>query len=161
MTDTPTDPSTDRSRQTVWMAAAIEQAHLAERDGDVPVGCVVVKDGEIIARGRNRREQAQDPTAHAEIEALREAARVLGGWRLSGCTVVVTLEPCAMCAGSLVLARVDRLVYGCTDPKGGACESLYSIVDDPRLNHQIEIVSGISDATCGTLLRDFFRKRRR
>ncbi len=107
------------------MSAAIDQARHAERAGDVPVGCVVVKDGVIIARGRNRREAAQDPTAHAEVEALRAAAKRLGHWRLSGCTVVVTLEPCVMCTGALVLARVERLVYGASDPTGGACKSLY------------------------------------
>jgi len=146
--------------QESWMQAAIDEAHLAEQDGDVPVGCVVVKDGSIIARAHNRREAAGDPTAHAEILAIREAARVLGHWRLTGCTVVVTLEPCTMCAGSLVLARVDRLIYGATDPKTGACDSLYQIPVDPRLNHKIEIVSGMLATRCGNLLREFFWKRR-
>jgi tRNA(adenine34) deaminase len=143
-----------------WMDAAIDEARLAQEGGDVPVGCVVVKDGQIIARGHNRREAAQDPTAHAELLALREAAKVLGHWRLSGCTVVVTLEPCTMCAGSLVLSRVEKLVYGATDPKAGGCKSLYQIPTDPRLNHKVEIVSGISAETCGNLLRIFFRRRR-
>jgi len=155
-----TVPPDDLDHLEGWMRAAIDEAHLAERDGDVPVGCVVVKDGAIIARAHNRREAAGDPTAHAEILAIREAARVLGHWRLTGCTVVVTLEPCTMCAGSLVLARVDRLVYGASDPKTGACDSLYQIPVDPRLNHKVEIVSGIQAKNCGNLLREFFRKRR-
>ncbi|MBI5136752.1 MAG: nucleoside deaminase [Nitrospirae bacterium] len=142
------------------MADALDEARLAEAAGDVPVGCVVVKNGQVIARGRNRREADQDPTAHAEVLALRDAARAVGHWRLSGCTVVVTLEPCAMCAGALVLARVERLVYGCADPKAGACGSLYEIPGDARLNHRMAIVSGIAAEICGNLLRDFFRTRR-
>jgi len=155
------DTQDDPPPYAAWMDAALEEAEIARGAGDVPVGCVVVKDGEIIARAHNRREAENDPTAHAEIIALRRAAAHLGAWRLSGCTVVVTLEPCTMCAGSLVLARVDRLVYGATDPKTGACGSLFDIPRDPRLNHEVEIVAGIRDETCGKLLRDFFRERRR
>jgi len=142
------------------MEAALDEARAAARDGDVPVGCVIVRDGAIIARGRNRREADRDPTAHAEVLALRDAARAVGAWRLSGCTAVVTVEPCAMCAGALVLARVDRLVYGCPDPKAGACGSLYDIPRDERLNHRIEVVPGILAATCGNVLRLFFQARR-
>jgi len=142
------------------MAAALEEARAAARAGDVPVGCVVVREGRIIARGRNRREADRDPTAHAELLALREAARAVGAWRLAGCTVVVTLEPCAMCAGALVLARVDRLVYGSADPKAGACGSLFDIPRDPRLNHRVAVVRGILEADCGNVLREFFQARR-
>lgn len=142
------------------MEAAIDEARQAVAHGDVPIGCVVVHGGRIIARARNRREADQDPTAHAEILALREAARALGSWRLSGCTVVVTCEPCTMCAGALVLARVERLVYGCDDPKAGACASLYQVPVDPRLNHRVEIKAGILGDICGTLLRDFFKAKR-
>jgi tRNA(adenine34) deaminase len=120
----------------------------------------VVKDGRIIARGRNRREADHDPTAHAEVLALREASRALGVWRLTGCTVVVTVEPCPMCAGALVLSRVDRLVYGCADPKAGACGSLYDIPEDGRLNHRMAVVRGILEADCGNVLREFFQARR-
>ncbi|MDH4230311.1 MAG: tRNA adenosine(34) deaminase TadA [Nitrospirota bacterium] len=143
-----------------WMEEAIAEARLALTHDDVPIGCVVVHNGRIIGRGHNRREADRDPTAHAEMLALRQAAGHLGGWRLSGCTLVVTCEPCAMCAGALVLARVDTLVYGCTDPKAGACESLYTIPTDPRLNHRLRISGGISGAICGTLLREFFKRRR-
>jgi tRNA(adenine34) deaminase len=153
------DPA-EASRYRVWMAAALEEARAAAAHGDVPVGCVVVKDGGIIARGRNRREADRDPTAHAEVLAVRAAARALGAWRLTGCTVVVTVEPCPMCAGALVLARVDRLVYGCGDPKGGACGSLYDIPEDGRLNHRIAVVRGILEAECGNVLREFFQARR-
>jgi len=142
------------------MEAALAEAEAAARAGDVPVGCVVAKDGAIIARGRNRREALNDPTAHAEMLALREAANALGTWRLTGCTVVVTLEPCAMCAGALVLARVDRLVIGSADPKAGACGSLYDIPSDPRLNHRVPTVRGILEVDCGNVLRRFFQARR-
>jgi len=153
-------PDGDADRLPEWMAAALEEARAAARAGDVPVGCVVVREGRIIARGRNRREADRDPTAHAELLALREAARAVGAWRLAGCTVVVTLEPCAMCAGALVLARVDRLVYGSADPKAGACGSLFDIPRDPRLNHRVAVVRGILEADCGNVLREFFQARR-
>jgi tRNA(adenine34) deaminase len=153
-------PSGEEPPYRTWMEAALHEARAAAAAGDVPVGCVVARDGAIIGRGRNRREASQDPTAHAELLALREAAAALGTWRLTGCTVVVTLEPCAMCAGALVLARVDRLVYGSPDPKAGACGTLYDIPSDPRLNHRVAIVRGILEADCGKLLRQFFQARR-
>jgi tRNA(adenine34) deaminase len=152
--------SADPAQLRGFMRAALEEARAAAADGDVPVGCVVVKDGRIIARGRNRREADHDPTAHAEVLALREASRALGVWRLTGCTVVVTVEPCPMCAGALVLSRVDRLVYGCDDPKAGACGSLYDIPEDGRLNHRMAVVRGILEADCGNVLREFFQARR-
>jgi tRNA(adenine34) deaminase len=144
-----------------WMDEAIAEAELAAAHGDVPIGAVVVTDGEVIARGRNRREVDTDPTAHAEILALREAARTLGTWRLEGCTLYVTLEPCTMCAGALVLARLDRLVFGADDPKAGAVGALYDIPRDPRLNHQVEVVRGVRSERCSELLRSFFAARRR
>lgn len=143
------------------MGLAIEQARLALEHDDVPVGAVVARDGEVIATGRNRREVDADPTAHAEVLALRSAAAEIGHWRLEGCELVVTLEPCAMCAGAIVLSRIDRVVYGATDPKAGAVRSLMSIADDPRLNHRAEIVTGVRAEECGQMLRDFFAARRR
>ena len=143
-----------------FMRAAIEAARVAEENGDVPIGAVVVYENRIIGKGYNQREQLQDPTAHAEIIALTAAAAEVGNWRLDGCTVYVTLEPCCMCAGALVLARIDRLVYGCSDPKAGACGSLYNIVQDDRLNHRVKITSGVLAEDCGKQLREFFAKRR-
>jgi tRNA(adenine34) deaminase len=143
------------------MDEAIVEAELAAAHDDVPIGAVVVRDGAVIARGRNRREADTDPTAHAEILALRAAARVLGTWRLDGCTLYVTLEPCTMCAGALVLARLDRLVFGADDPKAGAVGALYDVPRDPRLNHQVEVVRGVRAERCGELLRSFFAARRR
>jgi len=142
------------------MKAALEEARAATEHGDVPAGCVIVREGRIVARAHNRREADRDPTAHAELLALRAAAAALGAWRLTGCTVYATLEPCPMCAGALVLARVDRLVYGCADPKGGACGSLYDLPRDGRLNHRVAVTSGILENDCGTLLRTFFQARR-
>jgi tRNA(adenine34) deaminase len=143
------------------MRAALAQAALALPAGDVPVGAVVVgPDGTVVGRGHNVREAEGDPTGHAEVRALREAAGALGEWRLSGCTLVVTLEPCTMCAGALVLARVDRLVYGADDPKAGAVGSLWDVVRDRRLNHRPEVVGGVLAAECGDLLRAFFRDQR-
>ncbi len=142
------------------MQEALAEARAAAAHGDVPIGAVVVHDGEVIARGHNRREADQDPTAHAELLALRAAARHLGSWRLNGCTVYVTLEPCPMCAGALVLARVPRLVFGADDPKAGAVGALYDIPRDPRLNHEVEVVRGVAAEDCAELLRAFFRERR-
>ena len=144
-----------------FMQSAIGQARIAEENGDVPIGAVIVKDGRIIAKGYNQRHQLQDPTAHAEILALTSASAGLESWRLGGCTIYVTLEPCPMCAGALVLARIDRLVYGCDDPKAGACQSLYNIVQDERLNHRLEVTRGILSDECSQLLREFFQRRRR
>lgn len=143
-----------------WMEAALELARQAATDGEVPVGAVVVLDGRIVGRGANRTESRQDPTAHAEILALREAAGRLGSWRLSGAILYVTLEPCAMCAGACVLARIERLVYGADDPKAGMCGSLENLVEDARLNHRIEVVRGVAAREAGELLKGFFRGRR-
>lgn len=144
------------------MGLAIEQARLAESEGDVPIGCVIWHEptGQIIGRGRNTREQGCDPVAHAEIVALQEAARTLGHWRVTDSILVVTLEPCPMCAGAIVNARVPKLVYGCDDPKAGAVRTLYQICDDPRLNHRAQILSGVRAEECADLLRNFFRKQR-
>lgn len=142
------------------MRDALASARRALAHGDVPVGAVVVKDGVVIARGRNARERDSDPTAHAEIVAIRRAARRLGSWRLSGCTLYVTLEPCAMCAGAMVLARLPRLVYGATDPKAGFAGSLGDLVRHPRLNHRVDVTRGVLEAECGRMLVEFFRERR-
>jgi tRNA(adenine34) deaminase len=142
--------------------SALRAAARAADSDDVPVGAVVLDpDGVEIASAANRREADDDPTAHAEVLALREAARVRGSWRLDGCTLVVTLEPCTMCAGALVLARVSRLVYGAADPKAGAAGSLWDVVRDRRLNVRPEVVGGVLEAECGAVLRDFFAARRR
>jgi tRNA(adenine34) deaminase len=143
-----------------YIAKAIDQAYIAEENGDVPIGCVIVYENRVIAKAYNQREQLNDPTAHAEIIALTQAAEFVGSWRLGGCTVYVTLEPCPMCAGALVLARIDRLVYGCDDPKAGGCKSLYNIVQDARLNHMVEVSSGVLADKCSGQLREFFQRRR-
>ncbi len=143
-----------------WMDEAIALARRAEAMGEVPVGAVLVKDGVRVGQGHNLRERAQDPTAHAELIGVRAAAARLRTWRLSGVSVYVTLEPCPMCAGALVNARVDRVVYGATDPKAGATETLYTIGDDPRLNHRFQITSGVRAEACANLLSDFFRRIR-
>jgi tRNA(adenine34) deaminase len=143
-----------------FMKLAIEQARIAGENGDVPIGAVIVHNGQIVGKAYNQREQLQDPTAHAEIIALTQAAAALEKWRLNGCTMYVTLEPCPMCAGALVLSRMDRLVYGCDDPKTGACKSVYNIVQDDRLNHRLEVTSGVLAEQCGKLLQEFFVKRR-
>lgn len=140
-----------------WMREALREAERGARYGEVPVGCVVVREGRLLARAHDRRESLRDPTAHAEILALREAARAVGTWRLEGCTVYVTTEPCPMCAGALVLGRVRRLVYGAPSPKSGAVRTLYRIADDPRLNHRVEVVGGVLEAEAQALLRQFFR----
>ena len=143
-----------------YMQLAIESAKIAEDNGDVPIGAVIVRQGEIIGKAYNQREQLQDPTAHAEIIALTQAAAALENWHLNGCTMYVTLEPCPMCAGALVLARIDRLVYGCDDPKTGACGSLYNIVTDDRLNHKLEVTTGVLEEDCRQQLQNFFQRRR-
>lgn len=140
---------------------AIEQAHLAAQAGEVPVGSVVVgSDGAVLSSGQNRVIRDNDPTAHAEIVALRAAGAALGNYRLEGCTVYTTLEPCAMCAGAMIHARIARLVYGTADPKAGAAGSVLGVLNHPRLNHRIEVVSGLMAEECGELLRRFFRERR-
>jgi tRNA(adenine34) deaminase len=143
-----------------WMAEALAEAQKAAAEGEVPIGAVVVFDGRVVGRGRNARETRRDPTAHAEVLALQEAARSLQRWRLTGATVYATLEPCPMCAGALVNARVDRLVYAVPDPKAGAAGTLFDVPRDPRLNHRIEVVSGVLAEECGELLSSFFRSRR-
>ncbi len=142
------------------MKLAIQQAQIAEENGDVPIGAVIVYKNQIIGKAYNQREQLNDPTAHAEIIALTQAAAARQSWRLNGCTIYVTLEPCPMCAGALVLSRMDRLVYGCNDPKTGACGSLYNIVQDERLNHRLEVTSGVLQEQCRRQLQEFFAKRR-
>ena len=143
-----------------FMRSAIEQAQVAEENGDVPIGAIIVFENQIVGKAYNQREQLNDPTAHAEIIALTQAAAFVESWRLHGCTIYVTLEPCPMCAGALVLARMDRLVYGCDDPKTGACGSLYDIVRDKRLNHRLVVTTGVLADECGQLLRNFFEKTR-
>lgn len=142
------------------MAEALALARAAADAGEVPVGAVALHEGAIVGRGANRREGARDPTAHAELLAIQEAARTLGRWRLSGVTLVVTLEPCAMCAGAMVLARIDRLVFGAPDPKAGAAGSLMDLTRDARLNHRFPVDGGVMGEACAELLRDFFRSRR-
>ena len=142
------------------MQAALEEARLAAEAGEVPIGAVVVHEGVIIARGRNRVLRDVDPTAHAEIVALRAAAAALGNYRLSGCALFVTLEPCAMCAGAMIHARIDRLVFAAADPKAGACGSVLSVLNHPKLNHQIQKDQGILAEESAELLRNFFRDRR-
>jgi tRNA(adenine34) deaminase len=143
-----------------YMRIAIDQAKIAEENGDVPIGAVIVHKNQIIAKAYNQREQLQDPTAHAEIIALTQAAAALENWHLNGCTMYVTLEPCPMCAGALVLARINRLVYGCDDPKTGAVKNLYNIVQDSRLNHRLEVTSSVLADECSQILQEFFEKRR-
>ena len=144
------------------MAVALEEAEAALGHGDVPVGAVVVgADGRIVARRHNERERTGDPTAHAELLALRDAAAALGTWRLDGTTLVVTLEPCPMCAGALVASRTGRLVFGAADPKAGACGSLYNLCADPRLNHELPVLAGVAAERCSELLTAFFADRRR
>ena len=142
------------------MLVALAEARAAVAHGDVPVGAVVIHRGEVIAARHNERELADDPTAHAEILALRDAAQHLGQWRLDECEMYVTLEPCAMCAGAAVNARLGRLVYGAHDPKAGAVTSHFGLLDHPALNHRVDVHSGVHEAACGELLRDFFRARR-
>jgi tRNA(adenine34) deaminase len=144
----------------LFLRAAIAEARAAERDGEVPVGAVVVHQGEIIARGNNRVLRDSDPTAHAEVVAMRAAGAMLGNYRLEGCTLYATLEPCAMCAGAILHARIERLVYAAGDPKAGACGSVLSVMNHPQLNHKVEVVSGLLAEECGAMLTSFFRKRR-
>ena len=142
------------------MELALAEARKTEALGEVPIGAVIVREGEVVGRGYNRRETDGDPLGHAEILAIREAARRVGGWRLTGCSIYVTLEPCAMCAGALVASRIERLVYGAKDPKAGYCGSLGNLVQDVRLNHRLEVVGGVLERECGDLLRGFFLRLR-
>lgn len=142
------------------MRLALDEARACLDAGDVPVGAVIARDGDVLASAGNGRERLQDPTAHAEVLALRDASAASGTWRLDGCTLYVTLEPCAMCAGALVLARIGRVVFGAGDPKAGFAGSLGNLVQDERLNHRMELTSGVLEGECGELLKEFFRDRR-
>ncbi|MBO2533575.1 tRNA-adenosine deaminase [Planifilum fulgidum] len=143
-----------------WMREALEEARKAAEIGEVPIGAVIVRNGEIVGRGHNRRETDRDPTAHAEMIAIREAAGRLGGWRLIGCSLYVTLEPCPMCAGAILQSRIERVVFGASDPKGGCAGTLMNLLADGRFNHQAEVVSGVLAEEGGSLLTGFFRKLR-
>lgn len=143
-----------------WMRLALEQAALAAAAGEVPVGALVIKDGEIMGRGHNRNLLDDDPTAHAEIIALRQAAARLGNHRLTGCTMVATIEPCSMCAGALIHARIARLVYGASDPKAGAAGSVLQVINHPGLNHRMEVTAGVLSSECSEILQEFFRRKR-
>jgi tRNA(adenine34) deaminase len=147
-------------RDEYLMRLALREAERAWEHDDVPIGAVVVRDGEVVAAAHNERELRQDPTAHAEIIALREAARAVGSWRVLDAVLYVTLEPCAMCAGAIVLARVSRVVYGASDPKAGACGSVLDVTGEPRLNHRPEVAGGLLAEECGELLSGFFASRR-
>ncbi len=151
---------TGPGRDERLMALALEEARACPAWGDVPIGAVVARGEEVLARAGNQRERLGDPTAHAEILALREASHAVGSWRLEGCTLYVTLEPCAMCAGAVVLSRADRVVFGAADPKAGFAGSLGDLVRDPRLNHRAVVTSGVLAEECGDVLREFFRSRR-
>ena len=143
-----------------YMRLALDEARLAAAEGEVPIGALVVCDGQVVARAHNRRETDADPSAHAEFAAMVAASRALDRWRLTGCTVYVTLEPCLMCAGLMVNSRIDRCVYGAADPKGGALGTLYDVSHDPRLNHEFEVTAGVLEDECAETLRAFFRARR-
>jgi tRNA(adenine34) deaminase len=143
-----------------YLRLAIDEARAAERDGEVPVGAVVVCEGAVVGRGNNRVLRDSDPTAHAEIVAMRAAGSALGNYRLEGCSLYVTLEPCAMCAGAILHARIARLVYAAADPKAGACGSVLSVMNHPQLNHKVEVVSGLMAEECGAMLTNFFRAKR-
>ncbi|HEV2852410.1 MAG TPA: tRNA adenosine(34) deaminase TadA [Thermoanaerobaculia bacterium] len=151
----------ERPEDEVWMMEALAEAGRAGGIGEVPIGAVVVRNGEVLGRGHNRREIDGDPLAHAEVLAIRDAAARTAGWRLSGCTMYVTLEPCAMCAGALVNSRIERLVYGAPDPKAGWCGTLGNLVQDPRLNHRLEVTAGVLESESAALLRGFFASLRR
>ena len=143
-----------------FMRAALAEALAADAEGEVPIGAVVVRAGKIIGRGYNQREKLNDPTAHAEMIALTAASAAMGTWRLDDCTLYATLEPCTMCAGAIVLARIARLVFGATDPKAGACISLFGIPTDDRLNHRVDVTDGVLVDECGAILRSFFARQR-
>lgn len=143
-----------------YMKEALKEAKIAFNLGEVPIGAVIVKDGEIIARGHNLTETSKDPTAHAEMIAIRQAAEVLGGWRLPGCSMYVTCEPCSMCSGALIWSRMERLYIGTMDPKAGACGSVFDIVEEPRLNHNVQVARGILEEDCSGILKQFFSELR-
>ena len=145
---------------STYLAQALQEARASAEAGEVPIGAVLVAEGKVVARSGNRTIRDCDPTAHAEMVVLREAARSLGNYRLSGTTLYVTVEPCSMCAGAIIQARVPRLVYGCDDPKGGAVRSCFEILTSPRLNHQVEVISGVMAGECAAILQSFFAARR-
>jgi tRNA(adenine34) deaminase len=142
------------------MGVALDEARAAGEAGEVPIGAVILRQGAVIARGANRTLRDNDATTHAEMVAIRDASRILGSWRLDGCTLVVTVEPCAMCAGAIVLARVDRVIFGAWDEKAGMAGSIADLLRHPRLNHRPEVMAGVREEECATLVRDFFRARR-
>lgn len=158
--DNPQRARGSRGDDDAFMRAALDEARAAGMHGEVPIGALIVREGQVLATARNRTISDADPTAHAEILAIRRAAAGIGNYRLNGCTLYVTLEPCAMCAGAMVQARIKRLVYGCSDPKAGAAGSLYDIPGDDRLNHRIEVSSGVRASESASLLQEFFRTRR-
>ena len=143
-----------------YMRLALEQAEAAAAAEEAPLGAVIVRDGQVLASARNEREALRDPTAHAEMIAITQAAGAIGNWRLESCTLYVTLEPCPMCAGAIVQARIPRVVYGAVDPKAGAVRSLYRLLEDPRLNHRCEVVEGVLAEACGQVLSEFFKRKR-
>lgn len=151
---------TQSQRDTYFMRMALAEAKVAFDTGEVPVGAIVAREDSVVGRGHNMRETWADPTAHAEIIAIREASRHLSAWRLTGCTLYVTIEPCLMCAGALILGRIECLVYGAADPKAGAVRSLYQPLEDSRLNHQVVVREGVLEAECSYLMRQFFRRLR-
>jgi len=153
--------STNLEKHEAFMRQALVEAEAALLVDEVPVGAIIIHKGRIVGRAYNQREALRDPTAHAEMIAITQAAAGLGSWRLEGCSLYVTLEPCPMCAGAIVQARIPRVVYGASDPKGGALRTLYQLLSDPRLNHQAEITGGVLEETCGELLSRFFREKRR
>lgn len=155
------DASQDVTQDEIWMRQALDQAHNAWALGEVPVGAVVVKDGQVIATGFNQPIGTHDPTAHAEIMALRAAATILGNYRLPGCELYVTLEPCVMCSGAMMHARLARVVFGASDPKTGACGSIVNLFEQSQLNHHTQLTGGVLATECGTLLKDFFAERRK
>jgi tRNA(adenine34) deaminase len=160
MAASPSELASEASTDVVWMSRALELARLAAARGEVPVGAVIVRDGVVLGEGHNLTVTEADPTTHAEVVAIRRAAAALGDWRLLDCTLYVTLEPCAMCAGAIVLARIPRVVFGAHDPKAGMVESLGHLLQDPRLNHRCEVSNGVLAAESSALIRSFFQERR-
>ena len=154
------DKNPTEEMDSQWMREALREARRGYREGEVPVGAIVVQEGKVIARAHNRPVRLSDPSAHAEILALRRAGRKLGNYRLPGCTLYVTIEPCAMCVGAIIQARIQRLVVGAMDPKAGACGSVLAVLNNRKLNHQVVLSSGILQAECAAILREFFRERR-
>lgn len=144
-----------------YMKEALKEARKAFEFGEIPIGAIIVRDNEIIARAYNLRESTKDPTAHAEILAIRRASEALGGWRLTGCDLYVTIEPCPMCAGAIVMARINRLFIGSMDPKAGSAGSLYNIVDDDRLNHRVKVIYNVLSSECSNIMKEFFKKLRK